>query len=92
MRAHIVLPEELVAEIDRLAGPRGRSRFIEEAVRAKVQHEKQRLALDMVLSMPPSDAKKYPYWRTPEDVSRWVHKMREEGDRLRDPWSDRDRQ
>jgi hypothetical protein len=31
-RLHVVLGEEVVAELDRLVGRRGRSRFIEEAV------------------------------------------------------------
>lgn len=36
MRMHIELDDELVAEVDRLAGPRGRSDFVRDALRAAV--------------------------------------------------------
>jgi len=49
MRAHVVLPEELVREVDRLTGPRKRSQFIEDAVRMKLQLAKQGEALKKAL-------------------------------------------
>lgn len=36
-RAHIVLPEELIDEIDSLVGPRGRSAFLVETARAELR-------------------------------------------------------
>jgi len=84
MRTHISLPADLVAEIDELAGPRGRSRFIEEAVRMKVLNEKQRRMLKKLASKPPLDPEKYPYWRTPQDISEWVHNLRLEDQRIRE--------
>ncbi len=36
-RAHIVLPEQLVRNIDALVGPRGRSAFLVESAQAEVQ-------------------------------------------------------
>ncbi len=36
-RAHIVIPKELVEQIDALVGPRGRSAFIVETARAEVR-------------------------------------------------------
>jgi len=44
-RTHIIIPFELVAEIDSLVGKRGRSRFLTEAAR----RELQRLRLDQAL-------------------------------------------
>ena len=45
-RAHIILPDELVADIDRLVGPRGRSRFIVAAASAEARRQLQLKALD----------------------------------------------
>ena len=74
MRTHVVLPEELVKEVDRLAGPRRRSEFIEAAVREQIRRQKQSEALRSTASiLNPHD---HPEWRTPEDVSRWVHESR----------------
>ena len=33
VRTNLMLPPELVAEVDRIAGPRNRSRYVAEAVR-----------------------------------------------------------
>jgi hypothetical protein len=39
-RAHILLPHDLVKEIDSLVGPRGRSAFLVETAREAVQRRK----------------------------------------------------
>jgi hypothetical protein len=39
-RAHIVLPDDLVAEIDATVGPRGRSAFLVETARAELRRRK----------------------------------------------------
>ena len=36
-RTHIVVPEELIIEIDRLSGKRKRSQFIAEAIKKEIQ-------------------------------------------------------
>jgi metal-responsive CopG/Arc/MetJ family transcriptional regulator len=41
-RTHVVIPEELLAEIDQVVGQGGRSRFLETAAREKLD----RLALE----------------------------------------------
>jgi metal-responsive CopG/Arc/MetJ family transcriptional regulator len=41
-RTHVVIPDELLAEIDQVVGQRGRSRFLEAAGREKLD----RLALE----------------------------------------------
>ena len=44
MRMHIELDDGLIAEVDGIAGPRQRSAFVREAVRAAVdQHKRWRL-------------------------------------------------
>jgi hypothetical protein len=80
MRTHISLPEELVREIDEYAGPRGRSAFIEHAIRRKLLNERQRRAIERGASLPGLDPKEYPHWATPELTSRWVHDMRRADD------------
>ncbi|HZQ52331.1 MAG TPA: hypothetical protein VFB14_09050 [Bryobacteraceae bacterium] len=44
-RAHIVLPEDLLAEVDRLVGENGRNAFLAELVRHEVQRRNLLTAL-----------------------------------------------
>ena len=44
-RAHIILPEELLTEIDRLVGERGRSAFLAELVQREIQRRNLLAAL-----------------------------------------------
>ncbi len=70
MRAHVVLPEELVEEVDRLAGKRRRSQVVEEAIREKLGAALRESAG----ALSPGD---YPEWSTPERTSEWVRSMRQ---------------
>lgn len=75
-RAHIVLPEDLIAEIDSAVGPRGRSAFLVETARAELRRRN-------LLSFLRSDQ---PAWQDrdhPELASgsaAWVRKIRRESD------------
>lgn len=73
---YIRLPEELIEEIDRLAGRRKRSQFIEAAVREKLERERLGVALERAAGV--VAAENYPQWDTPEKISTWVRKLREE--------------
>lgn len=76
MRAHISLPDDLIEEVDKLAGPRKRSQFIEDAVRAKVLNERQRRAAERYIAS--GGLKEIPpEWSTPAKTSEWVRKSRE---------------
>ena len=44
-RTHVILPVEVVADIDKLVGKRGRSAFITEVARDEILRRKQRNAL-----------------------------------------------
>ncbi len=44
-RAHVIMPERLVDEIDALVGKRGRSAFIAEAARQELDRRRLALAL-----------------------------------------------
>lgn len=46
LRTNLTLPEELMREVDDLAGPRGRSAFVAEAIAYKVTREKLRRAIE----------------------------------------------
>ena len=70
------LPEELVRQLDQVAGPRSRSAFAEEALRRAIKREKLRVAIERTAGS--LKAEDYPHWRTSEDVVRWVEEMRAE--------------
>ena len=79
VRAHVVLPKEMIEEIDCLVGKRERSRFIEDALEHRLILERQKQALSELRGM--LDPADYPEWSTPEKVSEWVHNMRQEENR-----------
>ena len=78
-RAHVVLPEELIEKVDRIAGKRRRSHFVEEAIRDKLRREE--LAAAMKESAGMLNLEDYPEWSTPERTSEWVRSLREEDNR-----------
>ena len=46
VRTNVTLPEELLAKVDELAGPRGRSAYVAEAVERRVKRDRLGKALD----------------------------------------------
>jgi metal-responsive CopG/Arc/MetJ family transcriptional regulator len=44
-RAHVILPADLLAEVDRLVGERGRSAFLSDLVRREIQRRNLLAAL-----------------------------------------------
>ena len=75
-RTNVTLPEELLREVDELAGPRGRSQFVADAVTYKVKRERLRKALDAARGSWVGT----PSYMTPDEAYRWVRSMREEDD------------
>lgn len=74
MRTHVVLPKELVEEVDRLVGQRKRSAFLTEAVSEKVARERRDRALARTAGFLAPGS--HPEWASPEDVSAWVRELR----------------
>jgi metal-responsive CopG/Arc/MetJ family transcriptional regulator len=75
-RTNVTLPEELLREVDELAGPRGRSQFVADAVTWKVKRERLRRAIDAADSVFVGTR-----WQLNADEAyRWVRSMREEDD------------
>jgi len=78
VRTHIVVPGELIQAVDRVAGKRRRSRFVEEAIREKLSRQLLSAALAATAgALSPAD---YPEWDAPEKVSAWVKVGRQEDD------------
>jgi metal-responsive CopG/Arc/MetJ family transcriptional regulator len=76
VRTNLLLPAELVAELDKVAGPRNRSRFVTDAVRYKLRRERLRQAWEKSFGI--LKAEDYPHWATSEKVVEWVRMMRAE--------------
>ena len=72
-RTNVTLPEELLREVDELAGPRGRSQFVADAVAYKVKRERLRKALDATRGALIGT----PSYMGPDEAYRWVRSMRE---------------
>ena len=73
-RTNVTLPRELRDQVDELAGPRGRSQFVAEAVAAKVKRERLRKALDAARGSLVGTSS----YMTPDEAYRWIRSMRDE--------------
>lgn len=83
VRTNLMLPEELVADVDRVAGPRGRSRYVAEAVAARLHRDLQREAIIASAGA----WKDHPWFPTSESVVDFIREGRR--DRF-DPWEERE--
>ncbi len=81
MRAHVILPDEIVDQIDDLVGKRKRSRFIQEAVEERLRREQRLKAFDAVVGSMKDPV--IPEWATPESATAWVREQRLESDQIR---------
>jgi hypothetical protein len=88
IRAHIILPKNLVAAVDRTVGHRKRSAFIAQATAQALARERLILAARKAAGSVPDGA--IPEWETPESTAAWVHQLRQEADtRIDKAWEDR---
>lgn len=76
VRTNLLLPGDLVEAVDHFAGPRGRSRYVAEALEARLRRDRQREAV--LATFGSLAAADYPHWSTPEEVSEWVRAGRAE--------------
>lgn len=77
IRTHVLLPEDLIREIDALVGPRGRSAFIVETARDAVR--RKRLLEFLEREQPVWKEEDHP--EVAKGSSQWIHKIRRESDR-----------
>ena len=73
-RTNVTLPGELLEEVDRLAGPRGRSRYVAEAVAQRVKRDRLGRAIRETAGVMVGK----PGWMNPDEVVRWVDELRSE--------------
>jgi hypothetical protein len=75
-RAHIIIPGDLLQEIDDLVGPRGRSAFLLETARQEVQRRKLLRFLDS----------EHPAWKSEDHpelavgAAAWVRQLRKQSE------------
>jgi metal-responsive CopG/Arc/MetJ family transcriptional regulator len=74
-RTNLTLPEELIREVDAIAGPRGRSRYVAEAVAQRVKRDRLRRAIEASFG---SLVPKGGHPMTREEVSALVEELRSE--------------
>jgi metal-responsive CopG/Arc/MetJ family transcriptional regulator len=73
-RTNLTLPVALMREVDEIAGPRGRSRYVAEAVAQRVKRDRLRRAIDETAGIFVGT----PYEMTREQVSAWIEELRSE--------------
>ena len=73
-RTNVTLPASLMAEVDRFAGPRGRSRYVAEAVAQRVRRD----ALGAAIRETAGAMVGQPGWMGPDEVARWIDELRAE--------------
>jgi hypothetical protein len=73
-RTNVTLPASLLTQVDRLAGPRGRSRYVAEAVAQRVRRD----ALGEAIRETAGVMVGRPGWMSPDEVTRWVDDLRSE--------------
>lgn len=78
-RAHILLPEDLLRDIDALVGPRGRSAFLVETARNEVR--RHRLLQFLESKEPGWRDEKHP--ELADGSAHWVRKLRAENEAAR---------
>lgn len=73
-RAHVVMSDEVLKAIDEVVGQRGRSRFLEDAAKEKLE----RLALAEALEATAGIAggSSYRHWHDRRAAAAWVRKTR----------------
>jgi hypothetical protein len=77
VRAHVLLPRELLEEFDRRVGERQRSARVSELVEEWLRRER---AKDVLARFAGSLSREdHPEWRDDAGIDGWVRRLREEG-------------
>jgi len=71
MRVHVHLDDELVRELDEQVGPRGRSAFIEAAVRKELDQQDRWAKIWSAVGTISDEGHEWD-----DDLARWVHDQR----------------
>ena len=73
-KAHLVIPGEILEEVDKIAGKRRRSLFIAEATQEKLERERFLKTLDETAGA--WSDKSHPEFKTARDVEQYVREKR----------------
>ncbi|MEX0709616.1 MAG: hypothetical protein WD116_00250 [Chloroflexota bacterium] len=73
-RTNLTLPADLMQEVDELAGPRGRSRYVAEAVAQRVKRDRLGKAIRETAGILVGT----PHQMTRDEVTAWVDFLRSE--------------
>ena len=73
-RTNLTLPEDLLRDVDELAGPRGRSRYVAEAVAQRVKRDR----LGKAIRETAGSLKGTPHEMSRDEVTAWVDFLRSE--------------
>ena len=73
-RTNVTLPASLLAQVDELAGARGRSRYVAEAVAQRVRRD----ALGAAIRETAGAMIGRRGWMSPDEVAAWVDDLRSE--------------
>ena len=73
-RTNVTLPASLLEEVDRYAGPRGRSRYVADAVAQRVRRD----ALGAAIVETAGAMRDRPGAMSPDEVARWIDELRSE--------------
>jgi len=76
----IRFPADLLADLDKYISDGNRSKFIIDATRKELNRVKQRKAIQNAAGI---FEQNYPEFKTSEDISNWVRKLREESEARR---------
>ena len=74
VRTNLLLPEDVIEGLDRVAGPRGRSRYVAEAVRERIRRDERWAAVSAAAGI----WRDHPEFPTDESVVEWVRRGRAE--------------
>jgi hypothetical protein len=74
VRTNLLLPEDVVEALDRVAGPRGRSRYVTQAVRERIRRDEREAAMREAAG----SWRDHPDFPTSEAVVEWVRRLRRE--------------
>ena len=83
MRVHVNLPDELVRDIDDLAGKGKRSEYIAEIVAEEVQARKLQDAIERGAGILSDED--YPHFSSTEKIAQWLRELRDTPSIRRDP-------
>jgi len=73
-RTNLTLPKDLLREVDELAGPRGRSRYVAEAVAQRVKRDR----LGRAIRETAGALAGTPHQMSRDEVTAWVDELRSE--------------